>query len=166
MSSKGMTLNRRRLQAMLKTIGRFRRILVLMALLPALFACGDESSLSAEAQVYRGWVVIYRNLQPHQTMPGYFEAQGISDDNLWVHVPNLTWSSEGTRVDVLVDGQDTGYEVELAEVVYTSGPDLPVLKLAVYHEDFERALGYTWAPSGSKRIGINLRWIQAGLTRQ
>ena len=124
----------------------------------------DEMHLQTQPADYKGWVVMYRDLKAHQRMPGYFKNQTLEDNTLWVRVADLSWSSGGTRVPVVVDGVDTGYEIELAEVVY--GKKVPVLKLAVYHQDTERALAYTWSAPGSQRIGINLRWLQAGLTRQ
>lgn len=124
----------------------------------------DEMHLQAAPAQYTGWVIIRKSLTPKQRMPGYFDNQALDDPEAWVMITGLSWSSVGTRVPVLVKGVDTGYEVELAQVVY--GNKIPVLKLAVYHEETERALAYTWAEPGSKRIGINLRWMQAGLTRQ
>jgi len=141
---------------------------VLAVLFLGLSGCEAEQADKgrAESATYRGWVIMYRGLEPHQRMPGYFDNQALDDDSLWVWVGDLRWSSDGTRVPVIVDGVDTGYEVELDEVTYTAGKvDIPVMKLAVYHKDVERALAYTWAASGSSRIGINLRWMQAGLTR-
>lgn len=110
-------------------------------------------------------MVIRKDLQQRHLMPGHFsDAQLDEEDDNWAWVGNLRWDSAGTRVPVVVDGRDTGYEVELAQVVY--GEKVPVLKLAVYRTGVERALAYTWAAPGSPRIGINLRWLQAGLTRE
>ena len=122
----------------------------------------DEMHLAKGPAEFSGWVVIRKGLQPHQRMPGHF-SKGDLDGDEWAFVGNLTWSSEGSRVPVVVDGVDTGYEVELAQVVY--GEKIPVLKLAVYQKGVELALAYTWAAPDSQRIGINLRWMQAGLTR-
>lgn len=123
----------------------------------------DEMHLAQEAAQYSGWVIIRKDLQPQQKVPGHFSKEQLDDDG-WVFIKDLQWNSGGSRVPIVVDGVDTGYEVELAQVAY--GDRIPVLKLAVYQQGVEMALAYTWAEPGSRRIGINLRWMQAGLTRK
>lgn len=78
---------------------------------------------------------------------------------------NVFWHNQGKRNRLYTeDGKVTKYEVELATVVY--GKDLEVLKLALYEVGVSKAIMYTWASPGSKNIGLNLRWFQAGLTKQ
>jgi hypothetical protein len=60
------------------------------------------------------------------------------------------------------EGKPTKYSFELSELRYSQ--QLPVMKLALYEAGKESAFAYTWTDPGSARIGINLRWIQAGCT--
>jgi hypothetical protein len=60
-------------------------------------------------------------------------------------------------------GQRTKYSLQLAHLVQQSSK-VPVMVLKVFEEGKEQAIAYAWASPGSERIGLNLRWIQAGLT--
>jgi len=40
-----------------------------------------------------------------------------------------------------------------------------VLKLALYEDGNDRAITYIWGEPGAGRLGMNLRWMQVGLTR-
>jgi hypothetical protein len=59
-------------------------------------------------------------------------------------------------------GASAKYFFELSQLRYNQ--QLPVMKLALYEAGKEQAFAYTWADPASPRIGINLRWIQAGCT--
>jgi hypothetical protein len=59
-------------------------------------------------------------------------------------------------------GAPTKYSFELSQLRY--GQQLPVMKLALYEAGKEQAFAYTWTGTDGTRIGINLRWIQAGCT--
>jgi CpeT/CpcT family (DUF1001) len=96
---------------------------------------------------YRGWMLL--------------EKAGFTGE--YHQMRNLLWHDQGKRVRLHTeDGKATKYEVELACVVY--GKDLEVLKIAVYETGVSKAITYSWASPGSKNIGVNLRWFQAGLT--
>ena len=58
------------------------------------------------------------------------------------------------------DGRDTKYTFELSQLRY--GQKVPVMKLALYEDGKEQAFTYSWAETTSKKIGVNLRWIQVG----
>jgi hypothetical protein len=58
------------------------------------------------------------------------------------------------------DGRDTRYAFELSQLRYNQ--KVPVMKLALYEDGKDQAFAYTWAETGSAKIGINLRWIQVG----
>jgi len=60
------------------------------------------------------------------------------------------------------EGTPTKYSFELSQLRYNQ--QLPVMKLALYEAGKEQAFAYTWAETDGTRIGINLRWIQAGCT--
>lgn len=96
---------------------------------------------------YKGWILL--------------EKAGLKDE--YHSMRNLVWHDQGKRQRLyLEDDKPTKYEVELAAVVY--GKDLEVLKIALYEVGVSKAIMYSWASPGSKNIGINLRWIQTGLT--
>ncbi len=96
---------------------------------------------------YKGWLLL--------------EKAGLKDE--YHSMRNLIWHDQGKRQRLfLEDGKPTKYEVELAAVVYGKG--LEVLKIAVYEVGVSKAIMYAWASPGAKNIGVNLRWLQAGLT--
>jgi hypothetical protein len=97
---------------------------------------------------YKGWILL--------------QKAGLTDE--YHAMRGLLWHDQGKRNRLyLENGTATKYEVELAAVVY--GKDLEVLKLAVYEVGNSKAVAYTWATPGSKNIGVNMRWIQSGLTK-
>ena len=61
------------------------------------------------------------------------------------------------------EGNKLPYFVELAQLQYKSG--LEILKLTFYEENNPKSFLYGWGSPGTKNIGINLRWLQAGLTK-
>ena len=42
---------------------------------------------------------------------------------------------------------------------------VPVLKIGVIDDTTGYTLSYSWADPASRRIGLNVRWFQAGMTR-
>jgi hypothetical protein len=56
----------------------------------------------------------------------------------------------------------TPFTVELSQVVFEKR--IPVMKLAIYEEGKSKAIMYNWTNPEAERIGVNLRWIQVGLT--
>jgi CpeT/CpcT family (DUF1001) len=104
---------------------------------------------------YKGWILL--------------QKAGFEDE--YITSRNLIWHDQGKRKRLYTeDGKKTKYEAELACVIklnaYGPGKDLEVLKLAVYEDGKDKAIMYTWASPGSKNIGINMRWMQVGLTLQ
>ena len=102
---------------------------------------------------YRGWVALKRS-----------RLDADAADDSYVFVSEASWHDEGFLLPVLDDGRPTGYAVELALLTYQN-TGTPVLKLGVVDAATGETLSYAWAEPGAERIGINLRWIQAGLTR-
>ncbi len=96
---------------------------------------------------YKGWLLL--------------EKAGLKEE--YHSMRNVYWHDQGKRQRLfLEDGKPSKYEVELAAVIY--GKDLEVLKIALYEVGVTKAIMYSWASPGTKNIGINLRWFQAGLT--
>jgi hypothetical protein len=53
----------------------------------------------------------------------------------------------------------------MRNVVWAQGPNRPSVVLYVHTpDDPDRAAAYSWADPDAKRIGINLRWMQASCT--
>jgi hypothetical protein len=87
-----------------------------------------------------------------------------SDD--WYFVRGLKLHDQGGRAQF--GGGDTGAPpvvIRMRNVIWPSGPSQPSLVLYVHKpETPDRAESYSWADPGAKRIGINLRWMQASCT--
>jgi hypothetical protein len=94
---------------------------------------------------YKGWIS--------------YEKDGKS-----VFMNNLIFHDQGTKIQVVDEmGNKLPYSVELAQLQYKSG--LEIVKLAFYELGNKKAFLYSWANPGTKNIGLNLRWLQAGLTK-
>jgi CpeT/CpcT family (DUF1001) len=84
-------------------------------------------------------------------------------EDKYAFIGNLKLHDHGwkTRV-ILPDGTVTPYTVELSQVVFEKR--IPVMKLAIYEEGKTKAVTYNWTNPEAERIGVNLRWLQVGLT--
>ncbi len=84
----------------------------------------------------------------------------------WYFVRSLKLHDQGGRAQF--GGGDTGAPpvvIRMRNVIWPSGPSQPSLVLYVHKpETPDRAESYSWADPGAKRIGINLRWMQASCT--
>jgi hypothetical protein len=79
----------------------------------------------------------------------------------------LVVHDQGGWAEITTEGDDPKtYRLELEQRVYSGEREVEVLKLAVYGEDREESLAYTWSEPASTNIGMNLRWFQAGCTTQ
>lgn len=97
---------------------------------------------------YKGWILL--------------EKAGFTAE--YHQQKNSIWHDQGKRIRLFTkDGKPTKYEIELANVIY--GKDLEVLKLALYEVGVSKAIMYNWGSPQTKNIGINLRWLQTGLTK-
>lgn len=63
------------------------------------------------------------------------------------------------------DGSASPYKIELARLTYQNTSQ-PILKLALLDTRTGKSTAYTWANVESLRIGMNLGWIQFGLTQK
>lgn len=93
---------------------------------------------------FRGWAVIRR---------GDSEEYDVARD--------LLLHDQGGRL--ALRSEDREYEIELAQLVYQN-TKVPIMKLALYEKGRNESFAYTWSDPDTGRIGINLRWIQAGFT--
>lgn len=85
-------------------------------------------------------------------------------DDAWVFMSKFTVHSEGQKVRLVEkDGAPTGYAIQLESLIYQN-TDTPVLKLGLIEEASGKTITYVWANPDATRLGMNLRWFQAGLT--
>ena len=81
----------------------------------------------------------------------------------WYGASALRLHDQGGRV--AFGGGATGAPpvvLRMRNVVWPSGPNKPSLVLYAHTPDQpDHAVSYSWADPGAKRIGINLRWMQA-----
>lgn len=115
--------------------------------------CGTASELK-EITYYKGWMA----LKKHRVEP---EA----DLSEWIFARIERMHNQGEKVPLLDEsGNKTGYTLSLESLVYQE-TRVPVLKIGVIDERTGYTLSYSWADPASRRIGLNVRWFQAGLTR-
>jgi hypothetical protein len=106
---------------------------------------------------FSGWMGVRRS----RVDPAY--GGDVSGDEMFFD-GKVNIHNEGGRVSLLDDdGRPTGFAIELAQLTYQN-TRVPILKLGIIDETSGETLSYTWAATDSSRIGINLRWFQAGLT--
>ena len=80
---------------------------------------------------------------------------------------DLTLHDQGGHYEIVtIDAEPRTFRLELEQRVYSGEHRVEVLKIAVYGEDKEKSLAYSWAEPSSKNIGMNLRWFQAGCTKK
>lgn len=124
----------------------------------------DEAYDENGAYVYGNKEKIPHKLKRCNFYKGWILLQKAGFDEQYHQQRNLVWHDQGKRIRLITeDGKATKYEVELAAVVY--GKDLEVLKIALYEVGVSKAITYSWGSPGTNNIGINLRWLQAGLTK-
>ena len=82
-------------------------------------------------------------------------------------IRGLVLHNQGGRAALSTSGDEPlTYRLELEQRVYSGERSVDVLKIAIYREGTEQSLAYAWAEPESRSIGMNLRWFQAGCSRQ
>lgn len=102
---------------------------------------------------YTGWIALQRLR---------IDPAAAPDD--YILIRDATLHDEGFVMPVTDGDQSTGYAVELARLTYQN-TRTAVLRLGIIDEASGETVSYSWAAPGAERIGINLRWIQAGMTK-
>lgn len=129
---------------------------LLFVLAPALFfapACGTPSELE-NATWYKGWMAVKK----HKVEPD-------ADLSEWIFARIERMHNQGQKIPLLDEsGNKTGYTLSLESVTYQE-TQVPVLKIGVIDDRTGYTLSYSWADPDSHRVGLNVRWFQAGLTR-
>ncbi len=91
-------------------------------------------------------------------------AKMRADNQDWHTRNDLRATSEGGRVPVRWrDGAASGYSIELVRRTYAERK-LSVLQLDIIEDATGRTIDYVWADPSTSVIGINLGWLQVGLS--
>ena len=115
----------------------------------------DEPHVNRKVHYFDGWAAIRR---------GSFQPDAAQPEEMLL-VPGLRLHNEGHVVPLVTEsGDETGYALELARLTYQN-TRVAVLKLGVLEAATGETVAYSWADPGAVRIGINLGWMQAGLTQ-
>lgn len=79
----------------------------------------------------------------------------------------LLLHNEGQTVTLAYeDGTPSPYQIQLAQLTYQNTAS-PILKLALLDSRKDgKSVAYTWANTDASRIGLNLGWVQFGLTQK
>jgi CpeT/CpcT family (DUF1001) len=101
-------------------------------------------------RMFEGWTAVLKDGSTEMT-----EQDAPSD--AWDGQRNLTIYDQGGRIKI-----NDKFSTELAQLTYKNGTK--VLKLGIVENASGKTVAYTWANPEAERIGINLRWIQVGLT--
>lgn len=125
-------------------------------LAPALFiapVCGTPSELE-KATWYKGWMAVKKHM-----------VEPDADLSEWIFARIERMHNQGQKISLLDEsGNKTGYTLSLESVTYQE-TRVPVLKVGVIDDRTGYTLSYSWADPESHRVGLNVRWFQAGLTR-
>jgi len=128
-----------------------------------LFSCAsyaDEQSVNDQAVQeartplsYNGWAVIKKNV---------LDADAPEDE--WVSMRGIVMTDDGKKLRMMDGENPTPYELELIVITYEN-TNTTVLKLALYEDGKDKAITYIWGEPNALRLGMNLRWMQVGLTK-
>jgi CpeT/CpcT family (DUF1001) len=99
---------------------------------------------------FEGWTAVLKN----GTTP-MLDSDAAADD--YAGQTKLSIHDQGDIVKI-----NDKYSVQLARLVYKNGTK--VLKLGIIDNATGKTVSYTWTNPEAEKIGINLRWVQAGFT--
>ena len=113
----------------------------------------DVPHKNRKVRKFKAWMAVKKN----RVVPGY------EGDDMFFN-KDIVFHNEGQTTPIVDDeGKPTGYSIQLAQLTYQN-TKTAILKLGVIEDKSGDTLVYTWAATDSSRLGINLRWLQAGLT--
>ena len=114
----------------------------------------DVPHKNRKVKFYRGWMAVKK----HKVDAG----ADLSD---WVFTKIGRMHNEGQKIPLLDEtGNSTGYTLSLETLTYQQ-TQIPVLKIGIIEDSTGYTLSYSWTDPDSHRVGLNVRWFQAGLTR-
>ncbi|MCY4281766.1 MAG: hypothetical protein OXE03_02445 [Gammaproteobacteria bacterium] len=103
---------------------------------------------------YKGWMAVKK----HKVDPD-------ADLSEWIFARIARMHNQGQKIPLTDEaGNNTGYTLSLESLTYEE-TQVPVLKIGVIEDRTGYTLAYSWADPGSRRVGLNVRWFQAGMTR-
>ena len=112
----------------------------------------DVPHKNRKVRYFKGWAALQKKL-----------IDESADEEEMVFFSGLKMHNEGQIIPLITeDGVETGYSVELAQLTYQE-TQTRILKLALIDKE-GYAFTYVWANPEAQRIGINLRWMQVGMT--
>jgi len=103
-----------------------------------------------KVKIFEGWTAVLKDGSTEMT------GQDAPAD-AWDGQRNLMIHDQGGMVKI-----NDKFSAELAQLTYKNGTK--VLKLGIVDNASGKTVAYTWANPEAERIGINLRWVQAGFT--
>ena len=116
----------------------------------------EEPHRNRKVRHFEGWGAVRR---------GAFAPDSDDPDEMLL-VPALRLHNEGQIAPlVTAEGAATGYSVELARLTYQN-TRVAVLKLGILDAETGETVAYSWANPGAGRIGVNLGWLQVGMTAE
>lgn len=114
----------------------------------------DVPHKNRKVRKYKAWMAVKKSTVD----PAY------KGDDMFFN-SDVEFHNEGQILPILDDdGKPTGYSIQLAQLIYQN-TQTAILKLGVIEDASGETLSYSWAATDSPRIGINLRWLQAGMTK-
>lgn len=112
----------------------------------------DEPHKNRKVRYFKGWAAVQKKL---------IDESAAEDEMIFIG--GLRMHNEGQVIPLITEeGVNTGYSVELAQLTYQN-TNTEILKLALIDKDGV-SFTYIWADPQARRIGINLRWMQVGMT--
>lgn len=122
----------------------------------------DESHINRKVRYFTGWALIDHS---HLERLGRSVPLEPGDKNVNFFA-DLRLHNEGQVLPlVTADGQESGYAIQLAQLTY-GNTGVAILKLGLIEQASGNTFTYTWTDPAATRIGINLRWLQVGLTAE
>jgi len=99
------------------------------------------------------------------------KREGMAEDaqGAWTFDRDIAVHDGGELVWVKTEARSTRVGLKIRRPVWPSGPNQDSLVLYVHDEGLEqpeRAVSYSWADPGAKRLGLNLRWMQASCSQR
>jgi len=118
---------------------------------------GDTPSKSLKVRPFECWASILRGAQHGDSG----ESADINKDD-WNFHRGLWFHDQGGEILIQTDEQPSrDIRLVLRRVEWPTKNNRPSLVLNIFEGESDRATSYSWTELDSKRIGINLRWLQA-----
>lgn len=117
-------------------------------------ARGKDANQNAQrVHWYQGWVAI-NGAGP----------DAVVDSKDWHMQREVRIGNQGQGVQIQWrDGNPTGYSLRLETLDYRKR-DMQVLRLSLIRDQDGDTVAYAWADPGAEHIGLNLGWVQIGLS--